>query len=54
MDGAVAADVHGKNQHADGSISAWIDTIELLDGDGTLRAVRPGTPASAPPWAAWA
>ena len=43
--GAVAADVHGKNQHADGSISAWIDTIELLDGDGALRTVRPGTPA---------
>ena len=43
--GAVAADVHGKNQHTDGSISAWIDTIELLDGDGALRAVRPGTPS---------
>jgi decaprenylphospho-beta-D-ribofuranose 2-oxidase len=43
--GAVAADVHGKNQHGDGSISAWIDKIELLDGTGTLRAVRPGTPA---------
>jgi decaprenylphospho-beta-D-ribofuranose 2-oxidase len=43
--GAVAADVHGKNQHADGSISAWIDTIELLDGDGALRTIHPGTPA---------
>lgn len=43
--GAVAADVHGKNQHADGSISAWIEAIELLDGDGALRAVDPGTPA---------
>jgi decaprenylphospho-beta-D-ribofuranose 2-oxidase len=43
--GAVAADVHGKNQHADGSISAWIDMIELLDGEGALRTVRPGTPA---------
>ncbi len=43
--GAVAADVHGKNQHADGSISAWIDEIELLGGDGTLRTVVPGTPA---------
>jgi len=45
MGGAVAADVHGKNQHGDGSISAWIDKIELLDGDGDLRTVRPGTPA---------
>jgi len=43
--GAVAADVHGKNQHGDGSISAWIDTIELLDGDGALRVVGPGSPA---------
>jgi decaprenylphospho-beta-D-ribofuranose 2-oxidase len=43
--GAVAADVHGKNQHADGSISAWIDAIELLDGDGALRLIHPGTPA---------
>ena len=42
--GAVAADVHGKNQHADGSISAWIEAIELLDGEGALRAVRPGSP----------
>jgi len=43
--GAVAADVHGKNQHGDGSISAWIEAIELLDGDGGLRAIHPGTPA---------
>jgi decaprenylphospho-beta-D-ribofuranose 2-oxidase len=37
--------VHGKNQHGDGSISAWIEAIELLDGDGGLRAIHPGTPA---------
>jgi decaprenylphospho-beta-D-ribofuranose 2-oxidase len=43
--GAVAADVHGKNQHVDGSISAWIDKLELLDGDGALRTILPGTPA---------
>ena len=43
--GAVAADVHGKNQHADGSIAAWIDEIELVAGDGTTRTVVPGTPA---------
>ncbi len=33
--GAVAADVHGKNQHRDGTISAWLDEIDLLDGEGT-------------------
>jgi decaprenylphospho-beta-D-ribofuranose 2-oxidase len=43
--GAVAADVHGKNQHEDGSISGWLDEIELLDGAGTLRTIVPGTPA---------
>ena len=43
--GAVAADVHGKNQHVDGSISAWIDQLKLVDGDGALRTILPGTPA---------
>jgi decaprenylphospho-beta-D-ribofuranose 2-oxidase len=40
--GAVAVDVHGKNQRADGSISAWIEEIELIDGHGELRSVTPG------------
>jgi decaprenylphospho-beta-D-ribofuranose 2-oxidase len=35
--GAVAADVHGKNQHRDGSLAGWIDEIELLDGRGELH-----------------
>ena len=39
--GAVAADVHGKNQHADGTISAWIDEIDLLDGEGKQRLLTP-------------
>jgi decaprenylphospho-beta-D-ribofuranose 2-oxidase len=39
--GAVAADVHGKNQHEDGSISAWIVKIELLDGNGKLQTLTP-------------
>jgi decaprenylphospho-beta-D-ribofuranose 2-oxidase len=43
--GAVAADVHGKNHHRDGSISAWIDEIDLLDGDGDkLRLTPDGDP----------
>ena len=37
--GAIAADVHGKNQRRDGSIAAWIEEIELLDGTGKLRTL---------------
>ncbi|MEP7024985.1 MAG: FAD-binding oxidoreductase, partial [Actinomycetota bacterium] len=40
--GAVAADVHGKNQHGDGSIARWIEEIELLDGNGCLHRLTPG------------
>jgi decaprenylphospho-beta-D-ribofuranose 2-oxidase len=41
--GAVAADVHGKNQRGDGSISAWIDEIDLIDGESKRRTLVPGT-----------
>ncbi len=37
--GAIAADVHGKNHRRDGSISAWIERIELVDGTGQLRSI---------------
>lgn len=40
--GAVAADVHGKNQHGDGSIGAWVEEIELLDGRGGIHRLTPG------------
>ena len=40
--GAVAADVHGKNQQPTAASSAWIDEIELIDGHGELRSVTPG------------
>ena len=45
MGGAVAADVHGKNQRRDGSIAAWIDEIELIDGLGRLRTLTPADDA---------
>jgi decaprenylphospho-beta-D-ribofuranose 2-oxidase len=35
--GAIAADVHGKNHRQAGSLSAWIEDVELLDGTGGLH-----------------
>jgi decaprenylphospho-beta-D-ribofuranose 2-oxidase len=48
--GAVAADVHGKNQHVDGTVARWITQVELLDGRGEVRRVGP----DADPEAFWA
>jgi decaprenylphospho-beta-D-ribofuranose 2-oxidase len=41
--GAVAADVHGKNHVRDGSLSAWIQQVELVDGTGELRCLTADT-----------
>jgi len=35
--GAIAADVHGKNHRQAGSLSAWVERVELLDGTGEIR-----------------
>jgi FAD/FMN-containing dehydrogenase len=35
--GMVAADVHGKNHHLDGSFGAFVDWIDVLGADGELR-----------------
>lgn len=37
LGGAVACDVHGKNHHQDGTIGAFIETIDLLTADGGVR-----------------
>ena len=34
LGGAIAADVHGKNHHVDGSIGEYIESFELLTGSG--------------------
>ncbi|MFJ7127801.1 FAD-dependent oxidoreductase [Streptomyces sp. NPDC098101] len=42
--GAIAADVHGGNQHVAGSFGRHVVSLELLTADGETRTVLPGTP----------
>ncbi len=40
--GAIAADVHGKNHHTDGSFGNHVRRLLLVDGRGKLRELTPG------------
>ena len=44
LGGAIACDVHGKNHHRDGSLSNFIEEIELLTADGQTRILTRETP----------
>jgi len=43
--GMVAADVHGKNHHCEGSFGAFVDWLEVLGADGEVRRCDPTTNA---------
>lgn len=41
LGGMVAADVHGKNHHREGSFGAFIDWLDVLGADGEVRRCSP-------------
>ena len=45
--GAIASDIHGKNHHADGTISNWVQWLELALPDGQVHRVSPSEDADA-------
>lgn len=47
LGGAVAADVHGKNHHRDGSLGQHLLELEVVDGTGEVRTLRPQDPGFA-------
>jgi len=36
LGGAIASDIHGKNHHKDGTLSNWIESLDILTGDGKI------------------
>ncbi len=42
--GAIAADIHGKNHHVEGSFGAHVIRMNVVDGGGELRELSPDDP----------
>jgi decaprenylphospho-beta-D-ribofuranose 2-oxidase len=45
--GAIAADIHGKNHHREGSFAAHVRSMDLLTADGQVRRLAPEVDAEA-------
>lgn len=43
LGGAIAADVHGKNHHLDGSFGAFVDWVDVMDAEGRVTRAVPNT-----------
>lgn len=41
LGGAIAADVHGKNHHVDGTFGSFVDWIDLMGADGSIARLTP-------------
>jgi decaprenylphospho-beta-D-ribofuranose 2-oxidase len=49
--GAIAADVHGKNHHVDGSFGSYVHSLDLLLASGDIETLTPDGPRADLFWA---